>query len=117
MRQLYSCNARIDDDASLISYATKVVEFYEMGNWLCVKINRASMTTMEHIRKYVNWLVEHDSGALANILHMCYCQAVANRIQYMAFGLNQLTGEIHWREWHEPIERYWEVISLNDLYR
>lgn len=94
MKKLYSCRATITDEYALISYYTKVVNFITVDDKLYCEIYRASMTTMSHIRKYVEWLRENHKELYADLLEFAYRQSVYKKFHIYSTSYNYATGEI-----------------------
>lgn len=97
--KLYNCNAKFDtEDYTLISYATPVVSFKTFLRdgyaFKEVSIYRASMTTMQHIRKYIAKLKELERYDLANLVEEAYFFSVHEKKPIYDFAMCPETGEV-----------------------
>lgn len=84
MTQLYYCNARISDGLTLYSYSTPVVgfDFNTNHSIITCTVRRASMTTMQHIRKYANWLQENGYKFFSECLTATYRESVSLKLTH-----------------------------------
>lgn len=98
MKKLYNCNAKFDEqNFDLISYNTTVIhiEFNgDAGEWLCA-IYRASMTTMQHIRKYYEYLYTHNKQEVAKLVEMAYRLSIAEKERKGVLHYDITTGEVY----------------------
>lgn len=90
MKRLYKCSAYCDENI-LISYKTKIIErlLDEYGREMFVYYNYRSMTTMSHVRKYVEWLRSNGYNYWQRVQDL-YVYAVAHKEQryiYMLEGI------------------------------
>jgi len=98
-KKLYNCNAKFDtEDYTLISYAIPVVSFRTFLRdgyaFKEVSIYRASMTTMQHIRKYIEKLKELERYDLASLVRQAYDFSIAEHQQIYDFAMCPETGEV-----------------------
>ena len=99
MKKLYNCKAKFDpDDFTLVSYATPVVSFKTFLRdgyaFKEVSFYRASMTTMQHIRKYIAKLKELERYDLANLVEEAYFFSVHEKKPIYDFAMCPETGEV-----------------------
>lgn len=98
MKKLYNCNAKFDENNfDLVSYSTTVIHIEFDGDaeeWLCA-INRASMTTMRHIRKYYNYLREHNLQDVAKLVEVAYYLSIAEKAKCGILHYDVTTGEVY----------------------
>ena len=98
MQKLYNCNAKFDEkNFDLVSYNTTVIHIEfdgDAGEWLCA-IYRASNTTMQHIRKYYEYLYNHNRQEIAKLVEMAYKLSIAEKGRKGILHYNIKTGEIY----------------------
>lgn len=95
LNKLYTSTARYNTIThTLISYSTEVVHFDTCGDWMICAIYRASMTTMEHIRKYVKLLADEGFREHSNLLAETYRWSIMNKSYDYSLAYNSETGEV-----------------------
>lgn len=99
MKKLYNCKAKFNpDDFTLVSYATPVVSFKTFLRdgyvFKRVDIYRASMTTMLHIRRYIDKLKEMERYDLANLVREAYDFSINDHMPRYSFAFCPETGEV-----------------------
>jgi len=98
MKKLYNCNAKFDENNfDLVSYNITVVHVEFDGDsaeWLCA-IYRASITTMQHIRKYYKYLYEHNNQNIARLIELAYKISIDEKARRGILHLNIETGEVY----------------------
>ena len=98
MKKLYNCNAQFDEkNFDLVSYSTTVIHIEfddDAGEWLCA-IYRASMTTMQHIRKYYEYLYNHNKQEIAKLIEIAYRVSIDEKGKRGTLHYNIKTGEIY----------------------
>ena len=98
MQKLYNCNAKFDEkNFDLVSYNTTVIHIEFDGDnaeWLCA-IYRASNTTMQHIRKYYEYLYNHHKKELAKLIEIAYRVSIDEKEKRGILHYNIKTGEIY----------------------
>lgn len=76
-KQLYSCSATVDK-RGLTSYRTHTVEISEDS----IRMHLVhTSTTMQHVRKYVQYLTECGKDDMANIVDSLYRMCITHRAQ------------------------------------
>lgn len=66
----------------------------DAGEWLCA-IYRASMATMQHIRKYYNYLYEHNLRDVAKLVEIAYRLSIAEKAKRGVLHYDIITGEVY----------------------
>ena len=98
MQKLYNCNAKFDEkNFDLVSYNTTVIHIEFDGDnteWLCA-IYRASITTMQHIRKYYEYLYNHNKREIAKLIEIAYRVSIDEKEKRGTLHYNIKTGEIY----------------------
>ena len=88
MKRLYKCSAYCDDN-NLISYRTQIITRYfdERGREMFVYYNYRSITTLSHVRKYVEWLRSKGCDYWQKVQDL-YVYAVAHKEQRYIYMLD-----------------------------
>jgi hypothetical protein len=100
MTKLYTCTAQCDEN-TLISYNTKLVNINRNEDRVEINIYRyPSATSAQHLRKYTNWLREHNEGLVADVYNLALNDMVANHKRFATATFDYHTGEIS-VEWED----------------
>lgn len=98
MQKLYNCNAKFDEkNFDLVSYNTTVIHIEFDGDnaeWMC-EIYRYSITTMQHIRKYYEYLYSHNRQEIAKLVEMAYRLSIAKKEKKGVLHYDVVTGEVY----------------------
>lgn len=98
MKKLYNCNAQFDErNSDLVSYGTTVIHIEfdgDAGEWLCA-IYHASKTTMRHIRKYYEYLYNHDRQEFAKLIEIAYRLSIAEKERKGVLHYDVITGKVY----------------------
>ena len=90
MKRLYHCQAWHDENG-LISYKTRVIEFKrsEFGISEINYFNYRSITTLQHIRKYIYYLIETGKSIIASYIEEMYNMARDKKIKKLTLNFSK----------------------------